>query len=374
MSEDFKKKLLNRTKKEFYNCINQFKKDFRPSKSLQGFSSGVIVCEKNYPNLNLIPLNNYKEESHFSKEKEIVKKDYSEIFKIKSRNIAGKFNLNIKNKNKNLDNIRDIIASKKKVEYESIFKKEIKINNIVTNNLIGIVGSKNELKEIKKGNVPRSKIVDKYMNDDIKSEDAVYSLYCKKVNENQIISLFTLGSFGYSFNKKLVPSRWGTTAYDSIISERLYDEIKHNKIINKNLYFFKEDKGNRFHIFMFSHKHTFESIEIIYNKNDIKIIQDYIIDNKRIDPNTAGGFYATRLAVLEFLNRIKRQASIVVIREIKDYEIPLGVIFVRETVRDALKKVYSFNKIDDLKPILQSKVFSVLKKSKTINKKTLLDF
>ncbi|MFA5944828.1 MAG: hypothetical protein WC876_10225, partial [Candidatus Thermoplasmatota archaeon] len=54
--------------------------------------------------------------------------------------------------------------------------------------------------------------------------------------------------------------------------------------------------------------------------------------------STAGGYYATRLSVLEHLVKIGRQATAIVLREITDaYTTPLGVWVVRETCKVALE-------------------------------------
>ena len=58
---------------------------------------------------------------------------------------------------------------------------------------------------------------------------------------------------------------------------------------------------------------------------------------KEYAKETVGGFYATRLAVLELLQKQKRQASVSVIRIItEEYTAPLGVWVVREAVRKTL--------------------------------------
>ena len=53
--------------------------------------------------------------------------------------------------------------------------------------------------------------------------------------------------------------------------------------------------------------------------------------------NTVGGYYAARLPILEYLDKIKRQASVLAIRiEGPSYWAALGVWVVRESVRKAL--------------------------------------
>ncbi len=52
-------------------------------------------------------------------------------------------------------------------------------------------------------------------------------------------------------------------------------------------------------------------------------------------PTGIGGcYYASMLATLEYLKSIKRQATAILLREIyPDFKIPVGVWFVRESVR-----------------------------------------
>jgi len=63
-------------------------------------------------------------------------------------------------------------------------------------------------------------------------------------------------------------------------------------------------------------------------------------DTGRKDYASIGGcYYAARLAVNELLNREKRQAGVVILREAHPgYIMPVGVWNVREAVRAALKK------------------------------------
>ncbi len=50
-----------------------------------------------------------------------------------------------------------------------------------------------------------------------------------------------------------------------------------------------------------------------------------------------GGYYASRIAVVEYLHKIKRQARVVVFREIYEgYSVPVGVWQVRENMRNAM--------------------------------------
>jgi hypothetical protein len=92
---------------------------------------------------------------------------------------------------------------------------------------------------------------------------------------------------------------------------------------------------------------------------------------------TAGGYYASRLPIIEYLNSIKRQATVLAIRiETPSYWAALGVWVVRESVRKAIEK--RAMKFRDLKETLESMrkigkikydydCESILKRSKLLN-------
>ena len=55
-------------------------------------------------------------------------------------------------------------------------------------------------------------------------------------------------------------------------------------------------------------------------------------------PSIAGSFFAARLSVSEHLNKIKRKAAVLTLREIHpQYVIPVGVWQIREGIREALR-------------------------------------
>ncbi len=70
---------------------------------------------------------------------------------------------------------------------------------------------------------------------------------------------------------------------------------------------------------------------------------------KNYAKNTTGGYYAARLPIAEYLNKIKRQASVLAIRiETPSYWAALGVWVVRESVRKAMKKVMKFDSREEI--------------------------
>jgi hypothetical protein len=53
----------------------------------------------------------------------------------------------------------------------------------------------------------------------------------------------------------------------------------------------------------------------------------------------SGAYYAARLAALEYLENIQRQAKVLIVRDVRpDYWAPLGVWVIRETMRNAFEE------------------------------------
>ena len=109
---------------------------------------------------------------------------------------------------------------------------------------------------------------------------------------------------------------------------------------------------------MIPEKWSYESIEAWYpktlwNQSEFEIAiggdhEDY--DGRSNYASIGGCYYAVRLSVTEHLEKIKRQASVLVLREIHPgYIMPVGVWQTREATRNILKqkalKMKSLNEV-----------------------------
>ncbi|MCD6488955.1 MAG: hypothetical protein J7K21_07020, partial [Desulfurococcales archaeon] len=92
--------------------------------------------------------------------------------------------------------------------------------------------------------VPRR--VDRIIWDDVRAEEAIWELYREGVDIYTIIRAFTIGFLGRKGQKRLVPTRWGITAVDSMISHKLLRRIKTYKLINDLLVFYSEYLYNKY--------------------------------------------------------------------------------------------------------------------------------
>ncbi|MEK6835812.1 MAG: hypothetical protein AABX55_02205, partial [Nanoarchaeota archaeon] len=142
--------------------------------------------------------------------------------------------------------------------------------------------------------------------------------------------------------------------------------------------------GNYYFILMFPEVWQYELFEgylprSLWNfGNEIKFAIDYesLFGRSYYAQTTAGGYYASRISVLEHLVRLKRQASCLVIRfETPEYKIPLGVFVVRSAARKTLtNNSEKFNSKEELinhaKELIKTKfnynMQSLLEQSKVI--------
>ena len=92
---------------------------------------------------------------------------------------------------------------------------------------------------------------------------------------------------------------------------------------------------------MQAHTNTEQKIKTTFASTPRQIVFGSDWETARIQKppaNTAGAYYAARLAVLEYLHKNNVQAGVLVLREITpEYSMPIGVWQVREGVRAAMK-------------------------------------
>ena len=94
--------------------------------------------------------------------------------------------------------------------------------------------------------------------------------------------------------------------------------------------------------------------EAWHDRNSTGFGSDYE-NAKGIDrpPKIAGAYFAGKLAVVEYLEKIQKQSGVMSFREIQsEYAVPVGVWHVREGIREAMKysphEVFSLDESIDL--------------------------
>ncbi|MEM4576288.1 MAG: Nre family DNA repair protein [Candidatus Nezhaarchaeales archaeon] len=224
------------------------------------------------------------------------------------------------------------------------------------------MGPSAPIKELRISNISTNKLIEKVVNDtDLKAKDAILELYRKGAPVSQIQRVLSVGLLGTKGRRRLVPTRWSITAVDSTISRVLRDEkVKGMPELNEYRVYSLDYMDNKFVVIMFPGKWSYESIEAWFpgttwnpEGGSIAFCGDWEGYWGRTTYASMGGcYYAARLAVTEYLAKIGRQASVLILRESHPgYIMPVGVWIVRECVRSALSRGYE--KFDNLKEALE---------------------
>lgn len=191
--------------------------------------------------------------------------------------------------------------------------------------------------------VPRK--VDALVTDtDARATTAARELYGAGVAEDHILRLFSVGLLGKRSTRRLVPTRWSITAVDDILSKGLAERVRDLMELGEPTVHSSVLKGNHFHVLLLPRHWEFEMLEA-WLRGSLWAASNQMVEDReghkgRSDyaRNVTGAYYAARLAVLEHLTAIGRQASAVVYREVtQEYWAPLGVWVIREGVREAMR-------------------------------------
>jgi DNA repair protein NreA len=177
-----------------------------------------------------------------------------------------------------------------------------------------------------------------YSDTDLKAADALQYLYKSGYDENYLTRILSVGTVGLKTNRKLVPTRWSITASDDILGKQLITTIKDYNSVNNYALYFGGYLGNYFAVMLFPDVWGYELFETLAGYSNYTTDHEFYRGRKSYVEQTAGGYYASRLPVLEKLKQLRRQASVLVIRVITDeYTVPLGVWVVRQAIRKALQ-------------------------------------
>ncbi|MFH1440049.1 MAG: hypothetical protein ABIG89_05760 [Candidatus Woesearchaeota archaeon] len=266
--------------------------------------------------------------------------DIPQIINYRTQLINSTFRASIKSfDNKLLEMSQEISLASKPVDVEINLNKKPQLSLSMFDDAMphgANVGIKNA-KITENPKIPHQ--VEKAVDDIyFKANDAVFSLYEKGFDEHYLTKVFSLANLGMKKNRKLVPTRWSITAVDDLIGKQLIDGLKDNKHANY-LAYFGGYQGNYYLILMFPDCWSYELFETIITEQNM-FATDYESFHGRRDyaHSTAGGYYACRIAVLEKLTEMKRQASVLALRFVdpNEYIAPLGVWVCREATRNAL--------------------------------------
>lgn len=345
---------IRRDKRE--EILSQLKQNFpKPKLHFSGSTPPeIFVGRVNYPNVFsgiLSPMTSGNTETYSSPEDWVSDNlSIEEVLKMRGSLVYGRQTTNIK-ASKSLNNVTQELALSSKSVSTEIFLKKMPEVSYKTSNVLSIMANPAPLKKaILEENPKVEKKVDYVVSDyDLKSVDALNELYNSKIKISHMQKLFSSGLLGMKKQRKLVPTRWGITAVDDILGKSILREVKNFPFLEEVRVFSDEYNGNKYKIILLPGEWTFEVIEAgipeFYvpglNLERIGFWRDYetFFDRKVYASSVTGAYYVNRLAVCEYLKKIKKQATVLFLREIsQEYYVPLGVGILRELSRRAFTK------------------------------------
>ena len=309
----------------------------------------VFVGRKGYPDIfagPLVPPNvGDSEARQYDDPKELLKMGIDEVIGLRSRLVRSYTRIDVKDakapKNTFLLTSQELAMAETPVDTEVWFTKPVD-TNVAFDGTLMPTGPAGEIKSITLTENPKVPgKVDYLVSDtDVLAADSIRELHRHDISQHHITRIFSIGLLGRE--RRLVPTRWSITAIDDMVGKMLLDDIRDYPEIRDIVLFTSEKFGNHFEILLVPRCFSFELIEI-WHPNSVWSEKLWIgsdregYGGKKGYSSLAGGYYAARTAVVEYLHAIRRQASVFIVREIlPDYWAPLGVWVIREAVRDAL--------------------------------------
>ena len=276
-----------------------------------------------------------------------------------------------------LDDAKEVAMAAKPVDIEVSLEKSPAQS--ISAGRVKPVSAAGDLKQFRLGENPSvdRKVEKMYYDTDAKSETAVNELFQKGVDNYRIRQSFSVGMLGQKNNRELVPTRWSITAVDDIVSKNMRDNLRDFQELGEIRYFQQSYVGNHFHIFLIPGQWEYELIELkksgsVWNQmKETYIAHNYEGPKGRTEyaEETAGAYYAARLGALEYLNDIKRNAKVLIVRDVTpDYWAPLGVWVIRETVRNAFDYYQILEDSEKIKYRLSNEFMFLYKRISGISK------
>ena len=354
-----------------------------------GPSPSVFVGRIGYPNVFVGPMGAIETENIdiIDNPSEWFGMDYEKIIEMRSFLLRSKYKVDVHSSSKFTEENKLLAMAKKPTDVEMKFKTKPSYH-MKFSEIVRPMGPSATLKEMKPAeNIKIQRIVEKVTGDEIKANDSALILYEKGVNLYKITNIFSVGALG--IDKKMVPTRWSITAIDDIIGKNLLNYVREYPSVNDFRVYESIFLNNKFLVLMMPGDWEFENFEAwapgsfwSQNLKKTEIIEEYepFKGRTKYADKQAGGYYASRLGIIEGLYNMKRQARVVVFREVYEgYMVPVGVWQVRENVRNAIKsgcEKFSTLKeaLEYIRPKLRISLEEYLKKSKTLKQKRLEDF
>lgn len=354
-------------------------------KDVFGESAEVFVGSFGYPSVSwgpVLPLQEY------ATERDIYEMGYEKIIEHRVNVVRGKRYGGIRPEGRIVEETQDVAMSVRPVDVEMRFSKEPvfspKFSSVAQP--IGASGTMKDVRLCENPKVPKK--ADELLKEKGRAREIAAEMFDTGLDNYYITKVLSAGLLGMKGDRKMVPTRWSITATDDMIGKYLMGRVRGYAEVSDFYVLSHESLSNHFEILVMPGKWEFENFEAwspgtIWTQggSDFRVSGEHEPFGGRTAyaESQAGGYYAVRIGVLEFLDRIRRQARVVSIREIYEgYQVPVGVFQVRENVRDATLNVRKYSTLGEALASAGSRlrkgVGEYVRRSKVLTQRRLGEF
>ncbi|MBN2330830.1 MAG: hypothetical protein JXC85_03370 [Candidatus Aenigmarchaeota archaeon] len=318
--------------------------------SFFGQTTSVFIGHYNYPNVFVGPLAPLTSEniSVIDDPSKWFGTSYSSLVEMRSSLLRSKEVSSVYSRARTIYDMQEIAMASRPPDVEMRFKGK-PVYRVSFSDVTQPMGPTAKLLSFSLGqNVRVPARVEKVVSDDLKARDASFQLYLAGQDVYKISTILSSGALGVRENRKLVPTRWSITASQTTIADMLIGDVKKLRSVNDFTVFSSAYLDNHFVVLLMPGNWEFENFEAwapgtpwSMNAKRTEVLGEYEPHGGRTSyaELQGGGFYASRLGVAEGLLKMRRQARVVVFREVHEgYVVPLGVWQVLENVRNAFRQ------------------------------------
>ncbi|MEM0139066.1 MAG: Nre family DNA repair protein [Ferroplasma sp.] len=322
----------------------------------------IFVGRYGYPKITVYPSTPpyTGDTSYFEDEKKWLSMGMNDFLSTRLSLLRGGLKFNIEsaaNPDYRLQDIQLASLSSMPVDVEMEVTRHFNTDMVLDENITPM-GPSSPLSKISYGNIKPDRRMEKTLYDrDLKASDGIIDLYKSGIGINGISKALSIGSLGTGRKRKIVPTRWSITASDKSVSDYMVDRIKDYRDIDQFLVFIRSVDGNLFIAILCPGNWMFEWGESWFPGStwnnfgsNVELELDYEgYHGRKTYPDIGGCYYSSRLAVAEKFENLRRTGSAILWREIyPGFNLPIGVWFVRENVRELLKsEPHKFDTIYD---------------------------
>lgn len=308
---------------------------------------GVFLGSFGYPNLltgPLVPALTESQPEVLDSPEMWLDKPMDQLIRYRVGLVRGKTSMkvqNARNPDRTLSLVHEMVLSDKPTDTELVLKKKPHLSLALMPRSAphGPSGVIERLDLASNPTVPRP--IDEVVYDtDLPASEGTYSLYRDGISQQQITRIFSVGLLGSKKMRRLVPTEWSITAVDDILGQHLRERVLHYPRMDQFKIFGAKAVGNNVQILLLPTTWMFEALEGWLMGSRPEVYSDYELTKGRRDypSNIAGAYHATRLPVLEYLDKVRRHAGAIAFLEVTRDWVPLGVWRFRELSRRALQQ------------------------------------